>query len=464
MTGRPAPKADQRSLPRRAASAAKASLRRTVSFSVKRLRRRWQRTHHGYLVWRKRTLERWKDMQAARRRFAKRSLRKRKDATYWLKYQLKRLRRLITKRSLDPFGRTRTLKRAEELDVVSLDVKPYETRKGRRRREIREVCRQVSRLARSKKPIVVGPWLSEIGFEILYWIPFLHWAKVYGGLPERRLWVVSRGGVADWYRYFTPNYIEAFDEYTPEQFAALNEDRIADQGELKHRELARLDEQLIEVARRRIGSDDVDLLHPSLMYNLYHPFFTSSASARLVESFSLYRDLRRPLRRDELPEQLPGDYVAVKFYANTALPGTEPNTQFAARLLERLTRDSDVVLLDTGFEYDDHSSFDIRRERIHTLEGLAAPSENLDLQTRVIRGARAFYCTYGGFSYLAPLCGTNTVTFYSNPDRFRVEHLEVAQRVFRALDCPPFLALDVAEIEVLEQQLAFLGQRGAARR
>ena len=33
------------------------------------------------------------------------------------------------------------------------------------------------------------------------------------------------------------------------------------------------------------------------------------------------------------------------------------------------------------------------------------PENNLAVQTEVIRGAEAFVGTYGGFSYLAPLCG-----------------------------------------------------------
>ena len=39
-----------------------------------------------------------------------------------------------------------------------------------------------------------GPWLSETGFELLYWIPFLAWAKAYGNFDPERLVVVSRGG------------------------------------------------------------------------------------------------------------------------------------------------------------------------------------------------------------------------------------------------------------------------------
>ncbi len=29
---------------------------------------------------------------------------------------------------------------------------------------------------------VIGPWLGEVGFEVLYWIPFLHWLFERHGL------------------------------------------------------------------------------------------------------------------------------------------------------------------------------------------------------------------------------------------------------------------------------------------
>ena len=54
-------------------------------------------------------------------------------------------------------------------------------------------------LGRSGRPIIVGPWLSETGFELLYWIPFLAWAKTYGNFDPEQLVVVSRGGAAPWY-------------------------------------------------------------------------------------------------------------------------------------------------------------------------------------------------------------------------------------------------------------------------
>jgi len=69
---------------------------------------------------------------------------------------------------------------------------------------------------------------------------------------------------------------------------------------------------------------------------------------------------------------------------------------------------------------------------VHTLEGLAGPRENLALQSRVVAGARALVCTYGGFSYLGPLLGTSTVAFVAE-DVHNPAHADVALRMVRSL-------------------------------
>ena len=60
--------------------------------------------------------------------------------------------------------------------------------------EAQEVRELVTALGRADETIVAGPWLTETGFELLYWIPFLTWARAYGNLAPDRLIVVSRGG------------------------------------------------------------------------------------------------------------------------------------------------------------------------------------------------------------------------------------------------------------------------------
>jgi hypothetical protein len=78
------------------------------------------------------------------------------------------------------------------------------------------------------------------------------------------------------------------------------------------------------------------------------------------------------------------------------------------------------------------------------------PANNLAVQTAVIRHAEAYVGTYGGFSYLAPMVGTDAVTFYSDPGAFRFDHLEVAKRVFAALGAGGFSEIDIRRMRALD--------------
>jgi hypothetical protein len=329
--------------------------------------------------------------------------------------------------------------------------------------EVEDTKEALTRIARSGSPIIVGPWLSETGFELLYWIPFLNWAKGFANLRDDRLVAVSRGGCETWYRHLTPHYRDVFDFYTPDEFRARNEQRILQQGGLqKHVEIADFDQEIIDRVRRAQGFRDAAVLHPSLMYKLFRIFWRLQASVGLVEGFTVHRRIEKP-GLGPLAGQLPEDYIAVKFYTNNSFPDTAPNRAFVASCLSQLAAAHDVVLLNTGLRFDDHDDFQLHtRGRIHTADHLMTPRTNLDVQTRIIAGARAFVGTYGGFSYLAPLVGVDALAFFSDGSGFRIDHLEIAKRVFTDLNSASFLPLDVRDLEVLRLGLGVgLGLAGA---
>jgi hypothetical protein len=320
--------------------------------------------------------------------------------------------------------------------------------------EVEETKELITMLGRQDRPIVVGPWLTETGFELLYWIPFLAWAKAYGSLHDDQLIVVSRGGAAPWYKHISPHYHDILSLYSADEFCARNEARVHDQrGRLKHIDLGEFDRDIVERVRRARRLGKVKVLHPSLMYSLFNVFWRQQAPITLVEAFSVFRPFPK-LPLGDLASRLPRDYVAVKFYANTALPDTASNRAFIAHTLTELTRTTDVVLLNTGQRYDDHSDFaPVRRERLHSAEHLMTPDTNLEVQTRIISGAKAFVGTYGGFSYLAPFHGTDTAAYFSHPTAFRFDHLEVAKRVFSSLKTASFVPLDVKDLGVVRLSL-----------
>ncbi len=329
--------------------------------------------------------------------------------------------------------------------------------------EVQEVRALVTAIGRISEPIILGPWVSETGFELLYWIPFLKWARAYGNIDADRLVVISRGGTASWYRDITSRYVDVFRYCTPDEFRRMNEERQTTYGgRLKHLEMTAWDREIEQRVVSDLGLGKAHRIHPSTMYRLFNAYWRQLAPVTLIDAFTSFGPLARPDRPD-VRAALPAHYVAAKFYANGALPDTGENRRFIGDTLRTLAETSDVVLLDTGVRFDDHADLpsDVRG-RVHRVSQLMRPEDNLEVQSAVIAGADAFVGTYGGFSYLAPLLGVNTVAFYSHPTGFRFDHLDVARRVFSALQVGAFVPLDLRELPVTRLALGAGGVVAAA--
>lgn len=283
--------------------------------------------------------------------------------------------------------------------------------------------RRMQQLARREGPVVIGPWTGEVGFELLYWAPFVRWAVAKFGIDADRITLLSRGGTSSWYGLEGARYLDVFDLCSPEEFRRETADA------KKQRTLRLFDRTLIRRAVRSLGGRP-GVLHPAIMYALYMPYWKQQTSRRWVEQFADFRTIIPPAVQGL---QLPRDYVAVRFYFSECFPDTPSNRSLIAGIVDSLTAETDVVLLGAGVQVDDHHDFRMgRSERVHTVEHLMRPETNLAVQTAVIAGARAFVGTYGGFAYLAPLCGVNAVALYSQRTYF-VYHLDFAQQVFDSI-------------------------------
>lgn len=345
----------------------------------------------------------------------------------------------------------RSWREVEGSGLVSLHQRLYQPNVKAIRKEIGATQRSSMMLGFGVRPVILGPWLSEIGFEALYWIPFLRWAVAYAEIEPERLWVVSRGGPAGWYEGITDNYLELFDRFSPEAFRDGNEARLAEQGGLKHTAVSAFDREILEWVGETLGEKRCKLLHPSRMYGLFQHYWRKQASIRLIENFTFFRPLAG--REAEPVAGLPDEYVAVKFYDNLALPDSEAARAFARGFLAGLDG-LPVVSLGTPFRADDHGELGgSPGSGVIEAAPLMSAADNLALQTRIIANARAYYGTYGGFSYLAPLCGTPATVFFSDAAGFRIDHLEVARRVFDVLNCPSYLPVHIRDFERYREDL-----------
>jgi hypothetical protein len=312
-------------------------------------------------------------------------------------------------------------------------VKPY--------RIERRVKRVLARAASHRGTIVAGPWTSEVGYEVLYWIPFLHWAVDYYGVRPERVVALSRGGTQAWYGGIATRYVEIFDLITPQEFADHASAR-RERGDQKQMAPSDFDREMVRVATDQLGIRDAVVWHPGVMYQLFRAFWHGDRSIDfLFRHTNFLRTGAMQLASDDLG--LPSDYAAVKFYTGPALPDTERNREALFHLVKRLAARMPVVMLDTAWSVDEHR--DYRFEGIPgvtTLRPSLDPRTNLGLQTRVIAGAKRFVGTCGGLAWLAPLLGVDTLAVYQD-DRYLTAHLYAIRSLCRRMQTGRFSTLNL---------------------
>jgi hypothetical protein len=296
--------------------------------------------------------------------------------------------------------------------------------------------------------IAVGPWMSELGFEILYWIPFLRWLRDHFELDPARLVAVSRGGVGSWYADVCADYGDIFDWLGPDEYRELTHERWAEAGGQKQMYLSRWDERVLRAAGSRLDWDGEPVLHPSVMYHAFRRFWKGADSIRHVERHVKFARIAPPSIPD-VERALPDDFVAVKFYFRPSFPDKPETREFVSRALARLANNRPVVLLNTGIGVDDHVDADAETGNgiFRPLEGVPA-QVNLGAQCAIISRARAFLGTYGGLSYVPMVYGVPSFAFYSDRSHFLPSHLDVARRAAAALGTS-FTAIDAGRMGAL---------------
>ena len=296
-----------------------------------------------------------------------------------------------------------------------------------------EVTRELERLGASDGPVLIGPWVGEVGFELLYWIPFLNWAIRSYGLDRRRLVVVSRGGAGAWYRHLTGEYVDVFSLFGLDEYRQANEERWDKAGHQKQYRVEAMDLEILARARARLGLPEADVLHPSLMYRVLRFFWFDKAGIGLLRHHTDYRRFAPVVPTPRL-QDLPRDYVAVRFYFRPSFPDTPENRRFAADVVRSITRERPVVLLNTGLRPDEHEDLDLGGEGVYRVDELMQLDQNLEIQTEIVSRASAFVGTYGGLAYLGLFYGVPSASFYSTEAELVPTHLDVSWRVARTMD------------------------------
>jgi hypothetical protein len=313
--------------------------------------------------------------------------------------------------------------------------------------------------------ILVGPWLGEVGWEVLYWLPLLRWAVHRWADLHDRLVVVSRGGVSGWYEGIAGHYVDLLEAYDHSTFSALLEgerDARRARGENRLKQVGGATPWELEIAEwvgARFGESALPLLHPSLLY-------TNTAAKKLVSALASAGDEAgftrwRPPTRGELDQVLPEKYVAVRFYDSSMMrdpTATHDAASFAMQATRALAARVPVVALNPGMETDpQHPDFDVDADVIQ-LATHTSFENNLEMQSRVIANAKAFVGTFGGLAFLAPHYGVRSLCFWTATHRGVPESkkgpwrdLDIAMRAFNRPGWGGFVArrYDAAPLDEL---------------
>ena len=302
--------------------------------------------------------------------------------------------------------------------------------------------RKIRRIAASGKPVFMGPWRSEVGFEALYWLPMLRWAAKTYKIDSSRLFAVTRGGAGILYGCNT------VDLYRLRSIDAVRLENMYDYQQthlLKQMRETEWDRQVIkEAAAIALGrGEKYETLHPSWMYWTFDPFWEEYTGFRYLSGVTDYA-LLGPIA--PLQQELPSQYVAMKWYNRATFPVREQNVQEAiAHLVKVVGSQTKIVLLKGTKDTDDHQDLEIEHPSIVDIPA-APPETNLQQQIQILGKAQAFMGPYGGMSQLALRMGIPTVSLWKKWEGTAHAHLSLSEFISKRTGVP-FLTGSVSDLE-----------------
>lgn len=292
-------------------------------------------------------------------------------------------------------------------------------------------------LASDKAPILVGPFRSELGFEASYFQPFAAWLASQVKDFDKRAVVLTRGGLATLYGSTAPTV----DLYQLRTVTEVRRENLYDYKNAKLQKQTHQtdwDTRVIEDAARVLNLGPMyHTVHPAWMYWGLAPYWEETQGFRYLQKFTNYTPIPKPATFPG-SEQLPKDYVAVKFYSRQpTLPYPDPDVErFLQHTVATIAAQTPVVLLASSTEYDDHSDIPIVGPNIFSLGANCPPEQNLLMQASVMAHAKAFVGTYGGMAQLAVRLGVPSVSVWKEFGGTAHAHLSLQSWISKATKVP----------------------------
>lgn len=314
----------------------------------------------------------------------------------------------------------------------------------------------VKDLSTDERPIILGPWRSEVGFEGLYWLPFLK--KLADRVPKFKQRSISftRGGMGALYADVASGGI---DLYALRSVTDIRRQNLKDYHASKlQKQMAPTpwDSALATEAARAAGLGGLyHVVHPSWMYWACAPYWDEQAGLQHLAPLTDYSPIPKPKLTADSP--LPPRYVAVKFYNRATFPYVDERhraqlAEFIKSTVATVAAQTPVVLLRSAADYDDHVDVPISGPNITALEIDGPPDQNLWQQAIVLAHATAFVGVYGGVAQLALRLGVPSMSVYHQWGATAHAHLSLSSALSKKTGVE-FLVGSIDDVHMWKQCL-----------
>lgn len=265
-------------------------------------------------------------------------------------------------------------------------------------------------LAKSHQPILVGPWTSELGFESLYWLPYLDYLRNQYQIRDDRLVILTRGGAGVWYR--AGHTVELYDYVAPKDLRLIAlEGQQAGTGSINQHQISTRERSLVKYIATATGLRRYHWLHPSRMFQALKPWWASQTMG-MADALKVLRFTEIPTPPVPVGLALPERFVAVRFYQRPTWMLQDGLLDWTHALIKNLAQTIPVVVLKSSAYVDDHVDFPPPTGDNITVVAVEPWKDNLAVQSAILKRASAFVGTWGGVAQLAVRLRVPTVAFF----------------------------------------------------
>lgn len=283
----------------------------------------------------------------------------------------------------------------------------------------KELCNEMKQYDK----IIIGPWFSELGFELLYLIPYLNYLTQ---IDEQlvNLTIVSRGGEIPLYQSLNWDYINSLAHYSEDEWDSLLSENWKIVGGLKQSKFTHIDGEILNkvITENNLNNGRLVVVHPSIFFGIFSPFWRQDFHVK-----SIIPVLNFPKIASVEPEN---KRIFMKFYSRPSLADTV-QTKLKIQTILKTLIDYQIDFCTRQAYKDDHELIKVDCSKFNNVKEFQANNfrENLRIQLELMVKCSTAMVTYGGLSYFPLFYGHRVIAFYDNKTQYSQKHLQLAQHL-----------------------------------